>query len=778
MRFFCAVLFVVTSSLAHAQGSDTLVDLMHKLKATESEGHEKRLAALYEAFASSTAAGDRKLLSLALGVHNIEPNPRLALQYLSSAELSCKDDDPLLSIVRYYKAEAQFDLGAFADAARIAQGLLNKELGDAWDKKIYNILIESYHEGEERESLLSAFQAFGKRFSFSKRQERLARLAAEALARQGKNEQEIELLEEISRSYPTSEDSRWAFHRLLDMGCEKNPTPYRFSRDLLVRLGRNSMLNTGLTETFVGLAFQPLKFSPTMTRHLTQSERADFFFDTRQYDFALRETKELLEAEEGRADSKELPRLLVDVGRIHMRMMQPEPASRVFARFLELYPNHALAPRVQELLGDAMRYLGLPRAASELYALAATKKDSKLLRWHQFWATYRSGDYANALRHLALPGLFGARDGDDGVLVAYWKGKINEKLGKKAEAKAAYMTVLSSDADGYYGNLVAAAHPEWTSETPTVPVAVAGRREKDEKIEKGGGLRLAAKLLIRSAAPIAEAAPSSASVPPAQPELRLVDDLLAVGLREAATIQLAGLSWNNYSQEEAFAAVSRLAWALGDYMPSRKIRFSPISSLRFVPRGWKDYAAHLRDNSDEWKVHYPVAFEQTVRPVAEKVGIDPYLILSVMRAESYYNRDARSPVGATGLMQLMPYTALKLASLNHHGDFEVGALDDPQTNISYGGFYLAKLVKYYSGNLYLAAAAYNGGPSNVNFWLDACKGCTTDEFVEAIPFRETRGYVRKVMANYAHYQRLYEGKTTLAELPALPTTLPVGEEIF
>jgi soluble lytic murein transglycosylase len=116
--------------------------------------------------------------------------------------------------------------------------------------------------------------------------------------------------------------------------------------------------------------------------------------------------------------------------------------------------------------------------------------------------------------------------------------------------------------------------------------------------------------------------------------------------------------------------------------------------------------------------------------------------------------------------------------LLHDDTFDVLDLTKPEINIGYGGYYLDKLLRYYGGNPYLAAAAYNGGPLNVNQWLEACGSCSSDEFVEAIPFRETRRYVRQVMTNLAQYGRIYAGKMTLPSLPRLPKHLPDGEEIF
>jgi soluble lytic murein transglycosylase-like protein len=448
------------------------------------------------------------------------------------------------------------------------------------------------------------------------------------------------------------------------------------------------------------------------------------------------------------------------MGRIHLRMYEPMEATRDFSNFLFDYPSHPMAPRALESLGDALKYLGQPLAAAENYAAAASMKDSAHLRWQHFWNLVRGKDLSGALTLLETPGYVAPRAGDDATTVAYWHAKILERLGKKAEADAKYVDILNTQAESFYAHMISMTHPELI-QSLTSPGAKGDTRR----------FSLAARLIAHDEMTAKDFAPLN-------PELKVVDELLKVGLRETADIQLAGLKNATYAQEDSFAAVSRISLALNDYQSARRIRYSAFSALKTMPTNWLDYMKHQADNSDEWKLYYPLAFEKIVAPVAAKIRINPFIILSVMRAESFYNREARSGVGAQGLMQLMPYTAVKIASLLQDDDFDVRDLADPETNIGYGSYYLDKLLRYYEGNPFVAVAAYNGGPMVVNQWLDSCKDCAADEFVDSIPYRETRRYVREVMRNYAQYAHIYAGKAPFKELPALPSELPDGEEIF
>lgn len=125
------------------------------------------------------------------------------------------------------------------------------------------------------------------------------------------------------------------------------------------------------------------------------------------------------------------------------------------------------------------------------------------------------------------------------------------------------------------------------------------------------------------------------------------------------------------------------------------------------------------------------AFDQLIRQAAQQHGISEGLIKAVMHTESGFNINARSPVGAQGLMQLMPATARR---------FNVSNAYDPQQNILGGAKYLSWLLKRFNGNTQLAVAAYNAGEGNV------------DKYGGVPPFRETQDYVRRVTSRY---QNLY-----------------------
>ena len=173
--------------------------------------------------------------------------------------------------------------------------------------------------------------------------------------------------------------------------------------------------------------------------------------------------------------------------------------------------------------------------------------------------------------------------------------------------------------------------------------------------------------------------------------------------------------------------------------------------------------------SEVLRHQYPLAHSRYIWKYSHKSNIDPYLILGLMRQESSYNAIAISRVGARGAMQIMPKTGHLLADLQNHNDFTSGDLEDPILAVDYGIAYFGLLMKRYDGAYPLAVASYNGGPHNVSSWLQGTgTDMPMDEFVEHIPFRETRAYVKKVVSGYAEYISKYATNDAVVMVPDLP----------
>lgn len=154
------------------------------------------------------------------------------------------------------------------------------------------------------------------------------------------------------------------------------------------------------------------------------------------------------------------------------------------------------------------------------------------------------------------------------------------------------------------------------------------------------------------------------------------------------------------------------------------------------------------------KQSYPQGYAEYVTVYAEKYGIPENLVYSVIRTESDFESGAVSRVGAIGLMQIMPDTFKWLTDDILFEHMEVGMLYDPETNIRYGTYYLSFLYDRY-GSWDLVLAAYNGGPGNVDKWLEDGAYADGEGGLKKIPFKETRQFVRRVSKAWKKYDKLY-----------------------
>lgn len=155
-------------------------------------------------------------------------------------------------------------------------------------------------------------------------------------------------------------------------------------------------------------------------------------------------------------------------------------------------------------------------------------------------------------------------------------------------------------------------------------------------------------------------------------------------------------------------------------------------------------------------IFYPQPHRDLVFKEAEECGVDPYLVFAIIRAESKFQNAAESPVGAKGLMQIMPETARWIAEQQGIKDFDVAGLHDPDVNISLGCWYLADLNKEFDGRLSLVVAAYNAGRGRVREWIVNGTWDGSTDRLDRIPYQETRKYVNNVLHNYDAYRAIYQ----------------------
>ncbi len=174
-----------------------------------------------------------------------------------------------------------------------------------------------------------------------------------------------------------------------------------------------------------------------------------------------------------------------------------------------------------------------------------------------------------------------------------------------------------------------------------------------------------------------------------------------------------------------------------------------IAAVQAMKWGWHDLAirgANLGGADNDLELRFPMAYRKEVETNGVRNQIDPAWVMGVLRKESAFRQDARSPVGALGLMQVMPATGRSVARKIKTSFRRSNDLLNASKNIRIGSAYLSMLLNRFDANMILATAAYNAGPGNVLRWLPENKALPADIWVDTIPFKETRRYTQSVLS--------------------------------
>ena len=160
---------------------------------------------------------------------------------------------------------------------------------------------------------------------------------------------------------------------------------------------------------------------------------------------------------------------------------------------------------------------------------------------------------------------------------------------------------------------------------------------------------------------------------------------------------------------------------------------------------------------DVYKLRYPTNYAEYVTKYSAIYDVDEYLVYSIIRSESNYKEDVVSNKGAMGLMQIMPDTGKWVAEKLAIKNFTSQDLLDSEKNIMIGVWYFKYLLDKFNGELSLAIAAYNAGPTNVSKWLEQEEYSNDGLTLNNIPFEETKKYEKKIMNTYTMYKKIYLG---------------------
>jgi len=190
-------------------------------------------------------------------------------------------------------------------------------------------------------------------------------------------------------------------------------------------------------------------------------------------------------------------------------------------------------------------------------------------------------------------------------------------------------------------------------------------------------------------------------------------------------------------------------------------RDAPDQGIRYIKHYAPDYLSMPIDTAPEkfWRLAFPMPYQRALEEYSRQHMLDPYLVAALIRQESEFNPKAVSRSNARGLTQVMPATGRQVSRQLGMRGFRPNMLFSPDTNLKIGTAYLKTLSDQLQGKWEATLASYNAGKTHVNAWLASANFREPAEFIESIPFNETRVYVQSVLRNAEVYRRLYSQKT-------------------
>jgi soluble lytic murein transglycosylase len=375
-------------------------------------------------------------------------------------------------------------------------------------------------------------------------------------------------------------------------------------------------------------------------------------------------------------------------------------------------------------------------AAVEYYSQLATRfpasKNAAAAHWRAGWLSYRQGLYADAARLFdeqirLYPG------SKETAAALYWRGRLYETVEHKpAQAAANYRAIMRAYQHFFYAQMA--------------------RQRLSALGNLQAGAQAGAQPPSRTAPPPQldgfqppQVPPLIENFPTDSPHLAKAHLLANAGLNDYIAREIAAdpdsSSWSALAEAEIYASYGENFRAMRSL--KRALPFAASAPINAIPLAY-------------WRILFPQPWWGTIKTESAKNHLDPYLVASLIRQESEFNPSAVSRANAYGLMQMLPSVGKAMAHEEGMSHFETFQLLDPDTNIRLGTHYLRQTLDRFGGVTEYALAAYNAGGERVVDWQAAGPYRGIDEFVESIPFTETREYVESILRNVETYRAIDE----------------------
>lgn len=450
----------------------------------------------------------------------------------------------------------------------------------------------------------------------------------------------------------------------------------------------------------------------------------------------------------------------------YLHVAQKEGRSKHAQRALFL--SSVLSYQFQDYDGAEKRFLNFIKR----YPRSKLASES---RWHLAWLDYLRGDYDRAISRFQELIKKNSRNPASLQKFQYWMAVSLIKTGKLNKAQNLLTKISQDPLRSYYAvaadsrlselkELKASQRPamaissKWAFNEmmmPSMDAIYTGPEEYDDEEDYTSFVideeerELQETAVEVTSENVSEAEVSEIKTPQLAERFETSQILKSLGLNEWA-------KWENYEIERKTRNKEYLKTLISAYEGLGQYhRSSQIAHHRFIDERKK---MGIQGSQTIWTAAYPRAYKKSVEKWSRKESVAEEFIWSIMKQESQFKRDAISPVGALGLMQVMPMTGYRMSKIRGDGGFSPQQLLEPDRAIEMGAAYLKRLLKKFNEQIPLVAAAYNAGPHRADHWVAAFGHLSTDEFIEHIPFAETRNYVKKVVNNQQIYREIYKNE--------------------
>lgn len=570
---------------------------------------------------------------------------------------------------------------------------------------------------------------------------------------------------DLARSFPITRESRAAVKLLNQHFCDR----FRFEAlwptlEASRKQGRDILYFMGGVPDMRQFVFALANFDETQPVPKTKPkdlaandlrdllETLDFLVSAREYPLALELVtylRKVYTSQNIMNIASQFDRFLFLEGRTFNSSQQPNQAARSYKVLFSQFPKSRYAEQGRARYSYSLHFNKSYQEASRSFLTMPGNAKRKLINmWNAMWSSYLANDAATAGPLLQKFTEKKRLDPEALASAMYWKARLDEKGQRNDDAKTILNTLATAQHSSFYSILA-----RWRLEQAGAPATNASNANqntanKSVQVVQVPPLNNTASTVdfnfLKHHNPLENTLD----------KYKTTELLVNFGLVEYANSAVEQPASFIADENEARFAGNIAARSLNFKVTSLVPRRS-IWVLRNVPNTDDELKREFSQNASTWKLSFPLAYGPYVKKVGQAMGVDPFLILSLMRAESNYDADAESPVGALGLLQIMPQSGMKIATALKLQNFEPRSLLKPNYNIYFSGWYISRLVKHYKGNIALAVASYNAGPHAVDRWIKQTPNLPLDEFLENIPFKETKTYVSRVLLYLDVYKRLY-----------------------